>query len=184
MKFQVGERVGFLSDSGEAIVRKVVSEQEVVVEDEFGFEQSYPVNQLVKLYGSPELEQMAMVGKDEETPEQKLRYQVRQERSGKPQKTYWELDLHIESLIDDHRGLGKFEILKLQMAEFKKFFEKAKASKMMKLIVIHGIGEGILKEEIRSFLNGRDGVEFFDASYQEYGKGATEIRLRVTMMDD
>jgi DNA-nicking Smr family endonuclease len=45
------------------------------------------------------------------------------------------------------------------------------------LIAIHGVGEGVLKNEIRSFLGKKDNVEFFDASYMEYGKGATEIRL-------
>ena len=47
-----------------------------------------------------------------------------------------------------------------------------------KLIIIHGVGEGVLKDEVRLFLSKKEGIEYFDADYREYGKGATAVELR------
>jgi dsDNA-specific endonuclease/ATPase MutS2 len=46
------------------------------------------------------------------------------------------------------------------------------------VILIHGVGEGILKEEVRTFLSKQEGVEYFDADFREYGKGATTAEIR------
>jgi hypothetical protein len=89
----------------------------------------------------------------------------------------WEIDLHIEELLDSHIGWSNSEILLKQMTEFRSFFKKAQEKSIAKIIVIHGVGEGVLKNEIRSFLSKKENVEFYDASYLEYGKGATEIRI-------
>jgi dsDNA-specific endonuclease/ATPase MutS2 len=43
--------------------------------------------------------------------------------------------------------------------------------------VIHGVGNGKLKQEILAILKTVDGIEYFDASYKDYGYGATEIRI-------
>ena len=40
-----------------------------------------------------------------------------------------------------------------------------------------GVGEGVLKQEIRSYLDKQEGVEYFDADFREYGKGATTIEI-------
>ena len=42
---------------------------------------------------------------------------------------------------------------------------------------IHGVVEGVLKEEVRSELSKIEGVEYFDADFREYGKGATAVEL-------
>ena len=44
-----------------------------------------------------------------------------------------------------------------------------------KLIVIHGVGEGILREEVRKVLQFYDNVQFHDADMRKYGVGATEV---------
>jgi DNA-nicking Smr family endonuclease len=46
-----------------------------------------------------------------------------------------------------------------------------------KLIVIHGVGEGILREEVRRMLQYYDGVQFHDADMRRYGTGATEVLI-------
>jgi hypothetical protein len=35
----------------------------------------------------------------------------------------------------------------------------------------------VLKDEIRLFLSKKDGIEFYDADFREYGKGATAIEI-------
>ena len=47
-----------------------------------------------------------------------------------------------------------------------------------KIVVIHGVGEGVLRHEIRKELDiYHPYFEYYDASYDQFGYGATEIRL-------
>ncbi|MBI1835746.1 MAG: Smr/MutS family protein [Flavobacteriia bacterium] len=89
----------------------------------------------------------------------------------------WEIDLHIEEITDSHAGLSNFEILNKQLKEFKNFFNRAKSKRIRKIVVIHGVGEGVLKEEIRIYLSKQEGVEYFDADFRDYGKGATAAEI-------
>jgi dsDNA-specific endonuclease/ATPase MutS2 len=43
--------------------------------------------------------------------------------------------------------------------------------------VIHGVGNGKLKSEIIEILKTIDDISFYDASYKNYGYGATEIMI-------
>jgi dsDNA-specific endonuclease/ATPase MutS2 len=43
--------------------------------------------------------------------------------------------------------------------------------------VIHGIGEGVLKNEIRTYLSQQDQIEVYDADFSAYGKGATAVEF-------
>ena len=45
------------------------------------------------------------------------------------------------------------------------------------MIVIHGVGDGILKSEVRKILSKYEHLHFFDAPYREYGFGATQIEF-------
>ena len=49
-----------------------------------------------------------------------------------------------------------------------------------KLIVIHGVGEGVLREEVRRMLQYYDTVQFHDADMRRYGVGATEVIIHRT----
>ena len=88
------------------------------------------------------------------------------------------LDLHIENLIDSHNGMSNSAILKIQMTHFKSFLNKSINKKQRKIVVIHGVGEGVLRHEIRKELDiYHPYFEYCDASYEDFGYGATEIRL-------
>ncbi|MCE3295036.1 MAG: hypothetical protein K0R65_750 [Crocinitomicaceae bacterium] len=175
--FQPGEKITFLHESGFGIVTEIISATQVKIRDDFGFEQVYFVRDLVKIHGSMEDNDYNPGPKEDEQPKTRSNYSVQKDRSSAEAKDYWELDLHIESLTDNHRGMSNFEIMKTQMSEFKRFLSKARANGIQKVVVIHGVGEGVLKNEIRNYLAQQEFLEFYDASYLEYGKGATEIRL-------
>jgi DNA-nicking Smr family endonuclease len=66
-------------------------------------------------------------------------------------------------------------MLQKQLKELKATFNKAKKNKVNRLIVIHGVGEGVLKNEVRTYLENQSGIEFYDSDFREYGKGATTI---------
>ncbi len=90
-----------------------------------------------------------------------------------------EVDLHIEELTDDHRGLSNQEILDIQMKKFKEELDKAIRQQTKKIIFIHGVGNGKLRFELRNHLNlHHPRLKYQDASFQEYGFGATMVLLR------
>lgn len=86
------------------------------------------------------------------------------------------IDLHIEKLTDHWQQLTNFEILTSQLNNFEKYYELAIAHKQGTLIVIHGVGEGILRNEIHDILKLKKEVKSFVNQFHPlYGYGATEI---------
>ncbi len=91
-----------------------------------------------------------------------------------------EVDLHMHELIDTTAGLSSKEMLDLQMKKFKEEMEAAISSHIVKKVIfIHGLGNGTLKQELRRELSIRyRKYPYQDASFQEYGYGATMVILR------
>lgn len=91
-----------------------------------------------------------------------------------------EIDLHIEELIENTKGLSPKEMLDIQMDTFRKELNEAiKNHKVEKIIFIHGVGNGRLKSEIRKALdNDYKKLQYQDASYKEYGYGATLVFVK------
>lgn len=179
MNFSIGEQVGFLYEKGGGIVRRFAADKRIFVEDETGFERPFLANELVKIHSTNYQisDQNLSVMEDETLSNANVTVRSEMLTGRRRASEVWEIDLHIEELLDSHIGMSNAEILLRQMTEFRSFFKRAQAKSIPKLVVIHGVGEGVLKNEIRMFLAKKDHVEFYDASYLEYGKGATEIRL-------
>jgi hypothetical protein len=87
-----------------------------------------------------------------------------------------EIDLHIEELMDDYSGMSNAEIIKVQLQHFQNALDKAINERCRTLTVIHGVGNGRLKQEVRALLLAA-GLRFHDASYSKYGFGATEVLI-------
>ena len=172
--FKIGEKVGFLHEKGSAEIVQILGSQWVIIKDSEGFEQKRNTTDLIKIHGVDYQLHDLSLPKDYTKITRK---KITSEPSNKKKQTTWEIDLHIEHLLDSHRGLSNTEILLKQMHHFRSKFSNAKNQRIQKLIVIHGVGEGVLKNEIRTFLHRQEHIEFFDGSYLEYGKGATEIRF-------
>lgn len=86
------------------------------------------------------------------------------------------VDLHIEKLADSWKHLSNFEILSLQLKAFEKYYQLAVAHYQPSLTVIHGVGEGKLRDEIHELLRLKREVKSFVNQYHHaYGYGATEI---------
>jgi hypothetical protein len=96
------------------------------------------------------------------------------------QRDTLEIDLHIEALCNDYSQLSNTEILRIQMNHFRKSLEEAISKKVRRIVFIHGVGNGTLKLELRNELK-RNYPEliFQDASFKEYGFGATLVYLNV-----
>ena len=86
------------------------------------------------------------------------------------------VDLHIEKISNEWKHLSNFEILTAQLREFEKYYELAVLHVQPTLIVIHGVGEGKLRDEIHDILRLKPEVKSFVNQYHPlYGYGATEI---------
>ena len=79
-------------------------------------------------------------------------------------------------MIDNHRNLSNYEIIQIQIRYCEFIIKKAIKNNVSKLVVIHGKGEGVLKEEVRQLLK-KYPAETMDASYRIYGLGATEVHF-------
>jgi hypothetical protein len=86
-----------------------------------------------------------------------------------------EVDLHIGELVENYSGLSNVQMLNIQMDYFRKCMDYAQMERLSKIIFIHGVGNGTLKNEILRYLRNSEGVEYYDASYARYGTGATEV---------
>lgn len=100
----------------------------------------------------------------------------------KTDKDTAEVDLHIESIVEDHSKLSNAQILEKQTQLFIKCLESAMQERVQKVIFIHGVGNGVLKNEIQTILKQYPNVHYFDASMQKYGCGATEVLIKHSTM--
>lgn len=86
------------------------------------------------------------------------------------------IDIHIEKITDSYYGLSNFEILQIQLDYFEKYYRLAVLNMQPKLIVIHGVGSGKLRNEIHERLRTKKEVRSFVNQYHpDFGFGATEI---------
>jgi hypothetical protein len=86
-----------------------------------------------------------------------------------------EVDLHISALRQDYSKLSPHEILTIQLGYFERMLGSAIAYKFNKVIFIHGIGNGTLKQAILQRLQEYEDIEFRTASFAKYGNGAVEL---------
>jgi hypothetical protein len=86
-----------------------------------------------------------------------------------------EVDLHISALKDDFSKLTNHEILKIQTDYFQKSLESALEAQYRKIIFIHGIGNGTLRNTIIEMLKEYEELTVQNASFKKYGYGAIEV---------
>ena len=68
-------------------------------------------------------------------------------------------------------------MLNLQLDTAKRQLEFAMIKRIQKVVFIHGVGEGVLKEELKYLFNRYENIKHYDAEYQKYGLGATEVYI-------
>ena len=86
------------------------------------------------------------------------------------------LDLHLAALVDDPASVPKNKVLSLQMEHFDRFVDQALRLDVERIVIVHGLGNGILKTEIHQKLEHVPFVRKFSNDYHpQYGYGATEV---------
>jgi len=89
-----------------------------------------------------------------------------------------EVDLHIHELIDNFANLDNADMLRIQLDKFHSVMKENINKKGQKIVFIHGKGEGVLRKEITELLRKQyKNASFQDASFQQYGFGATQVNI-------
>ena len=89
------------------------------------------------------------------------------------------IDLHIEELIKDHSGMSNAEIIQLQLEVFEKELDQAFVKNIDEITFVHGVGNGVLRNQIHKRLSQRKDISYFkDSQKEKFGYGATLIRLK------
>ncbi len=87
-------------------------------------------------------------------------------------------DLHIAELLDDLAGLSNADMLNYQLAKFREVMDANVSNLGQKIVFIHGKGEGVLRNALVTELKRRyPHCSVQDASFQEYGFGATQVTI-------
>ena len=89
------------------------------------------------------------------------------------------VDLHAHELLDTTTGMSAIDILNFQLQKFRDTLQQYKDKKGQRIVFIHGKGEGVLRRALINDLNYRyKKYQYQDASFQEYGSGATQVTIR------
>lgn len=90
-----------------------------------------------------------------------------------------EVDLHIHQLLDNLNGLTNADMLKFQLEKFNETMQEYAKRKGQKIVFIHGKGDGVLRNEILKQLKSKYPACYSqDASFKEYGFGATMVTIK------
>ncbi|MEY4602873.1 MAG: hypothetical protein RIT43_165 [Bacteroidota bacterium] len=146
--------------------------------DSDGFERKVLASELIKIHHTDiTTDVFDFPLKDQDLPKSNVTPAKNGQQSSVPEK-----DLHIEVLLDSHCGMTNSEILEVQLKHLRQFFNEMRSQRKVKFVLIHGVGEGVLKGAVHQFLSNQKGVTFFAANFRKYGQGATEVRLNYTLM--
>lgn len=90
-----------------------------------------------------------------------------------------EVDLHIDQLLDNTAGMDNTEMLEFQLRKFNEVMQENLKRKGQKIVFIHGKGDGVLKNALLKEIKNKYKSSYYqDASFREYGFGATMITVR------
>ncbi len=177
-EFKIGDRVAVLDDTLKGLVANVLPNTITIITDD-GFNMHFNPKELVLIaQEQKELSKYCDIQLNQLLNEKKvlLKKQANNKKAPTAKLPMMEVDLHIHHLIPSTRGMSNYEILSLQLDEAERKIQFAKSKKIQRIVFIHGVGEGVLQQELNHLFE-KYQVAYYAASYQKYGMGATEIYI-------
>ncbi|MCK8524099.1 DNA mismatch repair protein MutS [Aquimarina sp. D1M17] len=176
--FEIGDIVSVIDDpiTGSIVA---IDDGEVVLETEDGFEMTFLVSEVVRVQSGemilPSYEEVHKNLQHKEVYKKKPKRPVSKpkERNAPPM----EVDLHIHKLIKSTKGMTNHDMVTLQLDTAKRQLDFAISKRIPKVVFIHGVGQGVLKEELKYLFGRYDNVRISDADYKKYGLGAMELYI-------
>jgi hypothetical protein len=87
-----------------------------------------------------------------------------------------EVDLHIENLVETTKGMSNDDIIHTQLQTLEYYISLAIKHRQERMIVIHGLGKGVLREAVHKILKQYPAIARYTNEWQgQYGFGATEV---------
>ncbi len=169
MKFKIGDKVSFLNEKGSGVITNILSSFRVLVTNEDGFEISVSIDEIVHVSDKSAYKVDVKMITDKDEKEIKPPKLSRDE--------IWEVDLHLREILDTGREMTDHEKLLTQLKHFKKCMDAAIAHRIKKIIFIHGVGKGTLKQEIIHALKNYERARYYEAPYKKYGFGALVVEI-------
>ncbi|MEE9364731.1 MAG: DNA mismatch repair protein MutS [Cellulophaga sp.] len=175
--FQIGDTVEAIDDITKGVIVKIKNGQ-ITIESSDGFQLNYSASELIKVSESSSFSvsnyDVAQIKSEKESLKKRKSQVVKAKDRNAPKM---EVDLHIHQLIKFSKGMSNHEILNIQLDTAKRQLDFAMRKRISKIVFIHGVGEGILKEELHYLFGRYEGVKFYEADYQKYGLGGTEVYI-------
>lgn len=180
MIFTVGDTVLVLDEAITGVVKKIVGNT-ISIETTDGFLLDFESEELVKKSSKNVLKGDVLSRSTinlalQEKEQSKKRKQPKVRAKDRYEPTM-EVDLHIHQLVKSSKNMSNHDMLTLQLETAKRQLEFAISKRIQKIVFIHGVGEGVLKVELEYLFGRYNNVKFYDANYQKYGVGATEVYI-------
>lgn len=192
---KVGDIVKFLNEEGDGVVTKIINKKRVVIDFGNGMEIPVMTDELILISSiEPEEEEEEEIKDEAPQEEEEVDLSVLKNFDFTAKKTNTrenidihafakslsptEVDLHIEKLTDNFVGLSNSEIMLIQLSYFESYMDQGLRGQHRTLIFIHGIGNGVLRKEIRSRLKSYRSIQVSDGDMRKYGFGATAVSFQ------
>ncbi len=165
MKIEKDAKVSIINESGVCTFIREHNKRAIIL-DENGFEREVDYRLLVPYrsfhFTNPTIKQEDITQK--KTQEKKVSILPK-------------IDLHIEDLLEKSKHLSAHEKLLFQLEKFKEFTNTMLRDKQKKFLVIHGAGEGKLKNEIKLLLSTKKGFTMHDDHIFNGKVGASIVEI-------
>ncbi len=173
--FHIGDTAETIDDNIIGVVTEI-SGTEITIETEAGFAMRYSASELVKVTEAFNVSnyEVARIKGEKELPKKRKSDKIKTKERNAPKM---EVDLHIHQITNSEKGMTSHDKLNLQLETAKRQLEFAIRKRIQKVVFIHGVGEGVLKEELKYLFGRYENIRYYDADYAKYGLGATEIYI-------
>ncbi len=164
---KIGDKIIFSLGREKGVIIDIRKSGMVEVAMEIGMNVVVNSNEIAIDYSTPDLHQK---------PINTNRFYLDKTKPKTLKKTSNAIDLHISA--SKKLNLEEGKILSSQLEMLSKAINQALVEGTKELIIIHGVGEGILKKAVHEWLKKHKLVKVIaEADNAKYGKGATKVVL-------
>ena len=182
---QKGDKIRFLDAvGGGMIVQYDAAKQLVWVETDDGFDVGpIPASNCVLCESADRYQRMRVATAAHQLKATVSTQQAPKSSPAKKQKRQrdeWVIDLHVDALPTNGSGMTDVEKHQYQLRFFRMQMQQHLRHRGRRVVVIHGKGNGVLRNEIRQILK-RDfstQLEVHDADFSRYEEGATLVVVK------
>ena len=167
-EFKIGDKIKFIRSNDFGVIKEIISERKVMVEDSSNF--IVQVNKDEIILQDDSTNSVSSYG---DLSKIKDDFYVKRKKEKKVSNlNVMKVDLHIENLITDYHLMTNQEIIHVQIKKCEDVLMKSLNSNVQKLVIVHGIGEGVLKKEVHNLLNKYE-MRYFES----LNGGSTEVMI-------